>query len=487
MAWALDTTRWASETFGHCELGDARRTRRLVTMAGQFAAHTGLSPAASCRGDEAAIEGTYRLLRNEAVDPQAIASAGFEATVQAVAACSGDVLAVEDTTTLSYKHRVRDELGDIGAPSHSLQRGFTVHSVLALDAERATTLGLLDQARWCRDPRERGRKHQRAKRAYADKESAKWEQASRRVAERMGEGHMGRVVSVCDREADVYEYLRYKHEQAQRYVVRCTHDRRVEGIEDGPSALFDTLAWAPVRGSHRVAIDQRGGKHARRKRVAQVRVRSQSLTLKAPKAHVRLGPLNINAVLVEEVDPPLGVEALRWMLFTSEAVDTDAAAWKVVRWYTLRWRIEDFHKAWKSGAGVEARRLQEPGNLERLAVVLAFVAVRLLQLRELSTTSEPIVDPGEEGDSELKTVPDTPCTTALSELEWMVLWATQEGTAMPTTTPSMRWAYTAIAKLGGWVDSKRTGRVGWQAMWTGWFRLHERVDGYQRMQALNNT
>lgn len=484
MGLALGARCWASETFGRCELGDARRTHRLVTMAGQLAAHTGASPAAACQGDTAAVEGTYRFLRNDAVDPEAIARAGFAATVRALERCRGDILAPEDTTTLSYSHAVREALGDIGGPGASYQRGFMVHSVLALDAQHGTTLGLLEQARWCRDPRERGRKHQRGERAYEDKESAKWEQASRRVAERVGETHMGRVVSVCDREADVYEYLRYKQHHGQRYVVRCAQDRRVD--DEAMSALFAALASAPVRGEHSVAIAQRGGKHARKKRLAVVQIRSQTVTLKPPKARPQLGPLTLSAVVVEEVDPPTRDEALSWMLFTSEAVDSDAQAWKVVRWYTLRWRIEDFHKAWKSGAGVEARRLQEPDNLERLAVVLAFVAVRLLQLREWAAPSGPVPE-SEEADPTPDATSHAACTEVLSDVEWRVLWVTQEGTAVPAQVPSKRWAYKAIANLGGWTDTKRTGRAGWQAMWNGWFRLQERVHGYQRMQALNTT
>ena len=64
-----DTTRWAEQMFGGCELGDARRTRRTVKLGAQLAAHAGQAPVSACRGDSAANEGAYRLLRNEAVAP----------------------------------------------------------------------------------------------------------------------------------------------------------------------------------------------------------------------------------------------------------------------------------------------------------------------------------------------------------------------------------------------------------------------------------
>lgn len=72
-----DPRAWAQRTFGECELGDERRTRRLVILGSSLGAHVGSSPYTACRGDEAANEGAYRLLRNAAVEPEAIAEGGF--------------------------------------------------------------------------------------------------------------------------------------------------------------------------------------------------------------------------------------------------------------------------------------------------------------------------------------------------------------------------------------------------------------------------
>ena len=53
--------------------------------------------------------------------------------------------------------------------------------------------------------------------------------------------------------------------------------------------------------------------------------------------------------------------------------------------YSTRWRVEDFHKAWKTGEGVERLRMIEPDHLERAASMLAFISVRFLQLKEALT------------------------------------------------------------------------------------------------------
>jgi hypothetical protein len=98
--------------------------------------------------------------------------------------------------------------------------------------------------------------------------------------------------------------------------------------------------------------------------------------------------------------------------------------------------------------------------------ITAFLAVRLLQLRERLDAP---VD-----------MPETTCETVLSEDEWKVLWlSTEHNQPLPKIAPSARWAFYGIAKLGGFADTKRTGRPGWDTIWHGWFRLQERLDGYQ--------
>lgn len=453
---------WAEQTFGCSQLGDARRTARLVKLAGALARQVGSSPSRACEGDAAANEGAYRLLRNDAVAPEAIAEGGFAATAE-LAAEYETLLAVEDTSALSYEHAVVAELGDLGGDARSAKRGFFVHSVLLLDAESGRTVGLIDQERWKRESAARGQRHQRRERAYEDKESIKWQRASERMAKRLG-ARMPRVISVCDREADIYEYLKYKRQVDERFVVRGSWDRRVQGEA---THLFEALEQAPVLGEHTVAVAQRGGQQARRARKARLSVRASTVTLRPPRRNGGLGPLEVNAVLAQERATPPGEEPVCWLLLSSEPVDSFAAACQLLHHYTLRWRVEEFHKAWKSGAGVEQRRMQSADNLERMAVVLAFVAVRLLQLRE--TLDDHATDKGRAG---------RPCTEVLSVPEWKVLWITRERSRPPKRAPSLRWAYEAIARLGGWMDTKQTGRASWQTIWHGWFRLQERVDTY---------
>lgn len=111
---------------------------------------------------------------------------------------------------------------------------------------------------------------------------------------------------------------------------------------------------------------------------------------------------------------------------------------------------------------MERQRFQTVENLERMLVITAFLTVRLLQLRE--RLDAPI---------------DAP-ETVLSKDEWKVLWlSTEHNHPLPKMPPSAHWAFYAIAKLGGFADTKCTGRPSWDTVWHGWFRLREWINGYQ--------
>lgn len=109
--------------------------------------------AQCCEGDTAAQLGSYRFLRNECVDTEAIAETGFAATVRRTQETPGLLLAVEDTTTLRYSHSVSRELSPMGSEYDSKINGYLAHSVLLLQAQSGTTIGLVEQRLWHRPRR----------------------------------------------------------------------------------------------------------------------------------------------------------------------------------------------------------------------------------------------------------------------------------------------------------------------------------------------
>jgi hypothetical protein len=460
---------WAHELFGYTELGDIRRTNRLIRVAADLSHFAGASFCQANGSDAAAQEGAYRFIRNEAVCPQAIAEAGFLATALRTEP-SSLLLAVEDSTTLGYSHQAAEELGDLGGPKNASGRGFLVHSTLLVDAQSEQTVGLIEQHYWMRAEKSRGQKHQRRERDYLCKESYKWQRASERMRQRLGPEVMAQVISVCDRESDVYEYLSDKLAHRERFCVRASWNRRIKIDEpegENASHLFAALCHARQVAQLLLEVPQRGGRPAR---TAELTVQTLRLRLMRPEHGMnRGGPchLSVNVVVALEIEPPEGQEPLEWILLTTEPVNTPEEALEVLRYYRLRWRVEEFHKAWKSGAGVERQRHQSASNLHRAAVLLAFVAVRLLQLREA-----------------VEKTPEDSCDLVLSRLEWKVLWVNVERSKPPTKAPSLKWAYRALGKLARWTDTKRTGRMGWQTLWRGWHELQLRIEGYQAARIL---
>ena len=365
--------------FSECELGDARRTQRVVDYAARQAANPGGSPNEICQGDDAAAEGAYRLLRNDGIESKALEEGPFRRNA---ALCNQltSVLAIQDTTALAYSHSVAEQLGDLGGG-----RGFLVHSTLAVDAETQNVIGLLDQQRWTRsDKRPKGRR--RSKLPYEKRESYKWELASQKIEQRIES--MENVIQVCDREADIYEYLEQRRKQGHRFIVRAAHDRK---LATDKGSLWELMKSCPLLGHYNVLVQQRGSqpakynnsiRPAREARTVRMEIRAAPVRLLSPRNEE--SSIALNVVYVREQNPADSTNCLTWMLLTSERIKTKRQAETVVGYYECRWPIEEFHKAWKSGCAIESRRLQAPNNLERLAVITAHVAVRLLQLRCLT-------------------------------------------------------------------------------------------------------
>ena len=398
------------------------------------------------------MEAAYRFMRNSAIRAEHIDDAGFASTAD-MAAQFNILLALEDTTSLNFSYpSIRDDLGHISTTPQA--RGLQAHSVLLYAPEAVQLVGLIAQRRWTSDITTMGKNRRATQTPYQAKESYKWEQTSRQMAERLGP-LMQRVISVCDREADLIEYLAYKHQQGQRFIVRSAKSRR---IEEADSKLYAFGCELAVAGERSVNVPQKGGRKARQ---VQCDIRYAPVTIKVP-ANKQGESISLFYVSCIEQGSPDG---LSWHLLTSEPVTNAEQAQQIVMHYEKRWLIEDFHKAWKSsGTRVEALRLQTRANLEKAVVILSFVAVRIQQLRFTGLQDE--------RGSQVS------CESLFTPLEWKILWRKVEKKKLPVKAPSMRWFYLSLGKLGGWKDTKRTGRVGWEVLWEGWFVLQSILEGY---------
>ncbi|EOX1764431.1 IS4 family transposase [Vibrio cholerae] len=368
--FSTSSEQWASEIFSQAQLGDLRRTKRLIVLASNLSDKLGQSLVQSSTS-AADIEAAYRFTRNKAINAQAIAESGFLATAKRVNQYDC-LLALEDTTSLEFKHQtVRDEMGHTSSNKHS--RGMHAHSVLLFAPQQQHVVGLIEQKRWTRDVTLYGQNKHHASRAYESKESYKWEQASEAMSARLG-SEMSKVISVCDREADIIEYLTYKTTHQQRFIVRSMQSRCIEQSENKLYQYSESLKSA---GQRTVLVRQKGGRKER-EACCQIRYARVNVKMPANKKGAAV-PLYYVGCLEENND-----QGLSWHLLTSEPVTCKDEAEKVLAYYEKRWLIEEFHKAWKSGGTqVEDLRMQSKDNLEKMVVILAFIAARLHQLRYL--------------------------------------------------------------------------------------------------------
>jgi hypothetical protein len=434
---------WAELEFGTAHLGDPRLVRRLVEVGRDFYARPQAHiPEAS--QSRARTKAAYRLLDQRAIGMKEFLSAHVRATIER-AKQEAVVLAVQDTTSLNYTglQEVCQGLGAVGTEQRGAQ-GLIVHDTVTF-TPAGLPLGVLAAQVWAR-PRQTKRK--RAK----PKESQKWLVSYDQACVLQTEcGKHTTVVSVGDREADVYELFCEARDRktGAHLLVRAAQNRRVRQ-ECG--YLFDHLRGLEPAGEYELAVAARAGRPAR---MAQLAVRFAQVTLQAPEGRKRLGPVEVYAVLAREEAAPMRETPLEWLLLTTLPVHTFAQAEQRLSWYSVRWAIEVFHRTLKSGCRIENRRLENARRLENCLAIDMVVAWRILYLRHLSRVD-----------------PDAPCTVYFAQHEHEALYAvTHRDKPLPKKPITIRQATHLVAMLGGFLGRKGDGDPGAETLWRGLQRL----------------
>ena len=441
---------WAEEEFCMAELGDNRRVERLITIARDFYARPQANIPQAC-GSRAKTKAAYRFLESESATMEKIQKSHHEATVNRIGK-EKIVLAVQDTTTLNYStHPATADLGLIGSKAGG-PVGLMVHDTMSFNVE-GTPLGVIDVQCWARDPADFGKKHLRHQLGIEQKESNKWLKSFNAATEVQRRCPETTVVSVGDREADIYElfHLALRKAANPKLLVRAEHNRL---IADGQGHLYEYLQTKEVAGVQTVRVPRKQNQPARE---AKLEIRCAEVTLRPPQGKEQLGELTIGAVLARETEVPHGVEALEWMLLTTCEVKTFEQAVEKLQWYCIRWGIEIYHRVLKSGCRIEQRQL---GSAERIETCLAIdmvVAWRIYHLTKLG-----------------REMPNTSCTVFFEDAEWKALVAYKtQNPIPPENPPTLREAIHMVASLGGFLGRKCDGEPGTQTLWLGLQRLDD--------------
>jgi len=193
-------------------------------------------------------------------------------------------------------------------------------------------------------------------------------------------------------------------------------------------------------------------------RQTKLAIRFCAVNLRTPYRFDNRDPLPVHAVYATEIDCPDGESPVEWMLLTTEVVADIQMASTILRWYSYRWRIEEYHKIFKSGCQVEKYRLAAEG-MKTLIGFLSVIAVELLQLTYLHRTQ-----------------PSAPAIEILNPLELRILKT--KSPKLPKVL-TVSWAVEAVARLGGYLEHRSKTPIGIQVLWRGWLKLHDLCEGWQ--------
>lgn len=465
---------WTTNEFFSVDLGDERLNKRLSRLSERFA-QSPISPINQACNDWAETKAAYRFFRNEKIPYQEITKSHIAATKERCRAYS-TVLAIQDTTYYNYSQHPKTKglcpLSRHKGKHHDdiVTLGLVMHSTFVVGTD-GLPLGIADQKIYSRPqlPEEidaKKRKTLNNQIPTEQKDSYRWVEALEHTYANLSGIHC-RVVTIGDREADIYDLLLRAQQLDAFFVVRANYDRTVNKKSRYSEVTGEKL-WDLLRGQRREATInvQIPKQEEHPARTASCEVRFCAFVMNVPLNYCNGNinnptDLNLYAVYVAETDCPEGYEPINWMLITNIPILNCEQALEIVAWYCLRWRIETWHKVLKSGLRVEECRLSTSERLIRYLAVMSIVAWRIFWITLVA-----------------RVFPDSSCSILLNEFEWKMLAVKFNKTHKqklqePTLEQSIRW----IAQLGGFLARKSDKQPGIMHIWRGMKKFAAMLEG----------
>ncbi len=446
-----EDTDWAHMEYCRSSYPDARVRERIIYIGRRWADNPGKSiPQMFPRESER--KAAYRLFSNPRVTMEDILQPHREAMISR---CRLErvVLAVQDTTTLNCTG-LEDTPGLVKIGGGG--KGILAHAGLAI-TEGRRPLGVYEF-----NTEQRGEKD--------EAESAKWVKGLLRAKE-IGEACEGtRVISVCDREADIWEFLREAAENGDEAVVRSKKGNErcvVEDGEDGKECLWKHIQKQPVLGNKTIEIRACGGKRKRESREAELEIRAAMVRVIPPVRESSQSPIEVLGVSVYEPQPPEGKERLHWVLLSTEGEAELECAQRIVKWYEARWTVEEYFKVLKSGLAAEKKRFDNVEDLHKSLAFDAITAYRVFELERLARDKPEVpadkVMTGDEVDVLYKLLNHAGIITALPAQQWV---------------PDIRTYVIDIARYAGFSPTKRQALPGTKKLWQGYVKFKMAYMGF---------
>ena len=420
-----DCEAWASDTFGQVELGDARRTRRLVSIAASLARGPSGQVMASIQ-DPAEREGAFRFLGSDKFDVDELSDGICASTL---ARCSGLTYCPVDGASIGLSDDAHSR--DIGGVGSWRKGGRGLHAITMLAADRnGAPVGILGPQWWARTEPSFKEKH-RNMRSLPTETRHVLAALSRveQVREAVGTG--AQLWFQLDRGFDAWRVFHLAQEQGLLITVRSSANRRIR-TPTGTAFLYPMVKTAPTLGRFAVRIPERPNR-PQRDATLSVRVAPVRLLLQVVRKRTAVVP--VSAVYAAEEDY-FGPGRLCWVLLTTAKVTDFISARAVVLGYTTRWLIEDLHRVWKRGwTNVERTQLRRRNSICKWATLHLALASRALRLARLARTE-----------------PDRPAIEEFSpeEIQAILLLNRRSRRLAVDGTPRLADLVLLLAELGGY-------------------------------------
>lgn len=365
----------------------------------------------------AETKAAYRFFDHDGVTHDKVMKPHQEATIERMAQ-EPVVLLPQDTTELNYTSK--PETKGLGKLCYEAQQGLYLHPTLAITPGRVC-LGVVNMEILIREAL--GKKAN-ASLPIEQKESVRWLN-SYRVAQTLSKQlPETKVVSIADREGDIYEIFaeasEAKGSDKADWIIRSQHNRCLtsDGKKDNGKKLLNRVQQSEVIGV--VEFDLPATPKRKARRIKQ-EIRAITARLKPPyRKDKQLRAIEVNAVLATEVRAPEGEQPIKWLLLTSLPVDTNERALQVIEWYLCRWQIEVFFRILKSGCKVESLQLQELKRLEVCLAMYMIITWRILFMTMLGRCS-----------------PDLECDVVFEDVEWRAVYIVVTRRPPPSKPPGL--------------------------------------------------
>jgi hypothetical protein len=446
----LEARPFILEEFGDVKLGNGKRRRRLLSMAERLAQRAS-GKVTEAFENSAERQGAYKFFENDAIEAAAIGRSSYLACARRCAGNSYVYICADGSSLAINDESGGKKLGPIGPRRGGC--GVEVMSAIAIHAN-GTPVGICGQSYWTRDKGQRLKKT-RHLRTLEQKETRHWMEVIAQTEEAFAqEGGQCQRWYQCDRGADFREMLAWAQTTRALVTVRSAQNRIV--CDNESRRLWDILLRQSSLGKFNLEIT---GRPKRKARIACIEVRASkvSILLKDKQAKSQSSVVLTAVLAREEGTVPEGEKPIEWLLLTNYPAANFEDARKVIFGYSQRWRIEEFHKSWKSVCGVEKIQLREYENIIKMATLLAAIAIRVERLKYLA-----------------RTAPELPANTELnqSEIDALIILRKPKSYKrgqVPTIGEAVRW----IADLGGFTGKSSGGPPGSIVIGRGLLRLRE--------------